>query len=287
MRRSLKPEDIANEISMLAAAGDEAVLAVEGITDSRLYGKFCDSKVRIVVGHSKSNVRRAVDECWNNRHIDNVVGIVDADLDRIRGRRRTPPVFSTDQRDLETMLLASPALDDVLAEYADRNLLDDFTEEYGPVFEAVVSACYPIGLMMYVSEKYKLSLNFRELDFKRFIHPGSLMIDEERLLDEIVLCTAGRCIDRRELGKIYRQEASKEHEPLDYARGHDAVEVLLIGLKFNFGSFNAKNLRNGELAGALRLAFSEQYFSMTGLYGRTLDWSNEYCFDLWSLKREL
>ena len=39
MQRTLKPEDIANEISMLAATGDEAILAVEGVTDSRLYGK--------------------------------------------------------------------------------------------------------------------------------------------------------------------------------------------------------------------------------------------------------
>ena len=287
MQRTLKPEDIANEISMLAATGDEAILAVEGVTDSRLYGKFCHEKVRIVVGHSKSNVRRAVDECWNNRNIGNIVGIVDADLDRIRGKKRTPPVFSTDQRDLETMLLASPALDDVLTEYADRDALDAFTDEYGPVFDAVISACYPIGLMMCVSEKYKLSLNFRDLDFRIMINPRSLMIDEEKLLDEIVLCTAGRCIDRRELGKIFRREASADHEPLDYARGHDAVEVLLIGLRRNFGSFNAKNLRSGELAGALRLAFSERYFSITELYGRTLKWSKDNCFDLWSLKGEL
>ena len=107
------------------------------------------------------------------------------------------------------------------------------------------------------------------------------------LLDEIVLCTAGRCINRKELGKIFRHEASLDHEPLDYARGHDAVEVLLIGLRHNFGSFNAKNLREGELSGALRLAFSKEYFSMTGLYGRTSKWSEEYCFDLWSLKNEL
>lgn len=287
MQRTLKPEDIANEISMLSSFSGEAVLTVEGVTDSRLYGKFCDEKVRVVVGHSKSNVRRAVDECWNNRKIDNVIGIVDADLDRIKGKKRTPPVFSTDQRDLEAMLLASPALDDVLSEYADRDALDAFTDEYGPVFDAVISACYPIGLMMYVSEKYKLSLNFRNLDFERFIDPRSLMIDEEKLLDEIVCCTAGRCIDRKELGRIYRNEASREHEPLDYARGHDAVEVLLIGLKYTFGSFNAKGLRNGELSGALRLAFSDYCFSITGLYDKTRRWSEKHCFDLWSLKLKL
>lgn len=286
MRRALKPEDIANEISMLSSIDGGAILAVEGVTDSRLYGKFLYDNVKIVVGHSKSNVRRAVDECWNNREIKNVVGIVDADLDRIVGRKRTPPIFSTDQRDLETMLLSSPALDDILAEYADNEALEAFTEEYGPVYEAILSACYPIGLMMYVSEKYKLSLNFRNLDFRLLLDSRSLQMDEKKLLDEIVLCTAGRCIDRKELGRIYRNEASRNHDPIDYARGHDAVEVLLVGLKHNFGSFNSWNLKTGELSGALRLAFSDRYFSVTTLYKKTLNWSREYHFRLWSFERD-
>lgn len=287
MRRALKPEDIANEISMLSSIDGGAILAVEGVTDSRLYGKFLYDNVKIVVGHSKSNVRRAVDECWNNREIKNVVGIVDADLDRIVGRKRTPPIFSTDQRDLETMMLSSPALDDILAEYADNEALEAFTEEYGPVYEAILSACYPIGLMMYVSEKYKLSLNFRDLDFRLLLDSRSLQIDEKKLLDEIVLCTAGRCIDRKELGRIYRNEASRDHDPIDYARGHDAVEVLLVGLKHNFGSFNSWNLKTGELSGALRLAFSDRYFSVTTLYKKTLNWSRKCHFRLWSFERDL
>ncbi len=287
MRRALKPEDIANEISMLSSVDGGAILAVEGVTDSRLYGKFLYDNVKIVVGHSKSNVRRAVDECWNNRDIKNVVGIVDADLDRIVGRKRTPPIFSTDQRDLETMLLSSPALDDILTEYADNDALEAFTEEYGPVYEAILSACYPIGLMMYVSEKYKLSLNFRDLDFKLLLDSRSLQMDEEKLLDEIVKCTAGRCIDRKELGRIYRNEACRDHDPIDYARGHDAVEVLLVGLKHNFGSFNSWNLKTGELSGALRLAFSDRYFSVTTLYKKTLNWSRKNFFRLWSFERDL
>ena len=42
----------------------------------------------------------------------------------------------------------------------------------------------------------------------------------------------------------------------DAARGHDTVSILLIALKKNFGSFNSRGLNEGELGGALRLAFS-------------------------------
>lgn len=284
MRDLLTPADVANEISMLISSGQNAVLAVEGITDSRLYSKFCNNDhVMIVVAHSKSNVRRAVDECWNKRNLNTVIGIVDADLDRIRGKKRTPPVFNTDYRDLEIMMLASPAIDDLLAEYADPVALDTFTEEYGPVFDAVISACYPIGLMMYISEKYKLSLNFRDLKFDNFIDARSLGIDLDELLAEIIYCTKGSCISKKELLKIAKSEISRDHDPLDYARGHDAVDVLLIGLKANFGSFNAKNLKSGELSGAIRLAFSDTYFARTNLYSRTCKWSKEHGFQLWLL----
>lgn len=284
MRDLLTPADVANEISMLISSGQNVVLAVEGITDSRLYGKFTNNdNVRIVVAHSKSNVRRAVDECWNKRNLDTVVGIVDADLDRIRGRKRTPPVFNTDHRDLEIMMLASPAMDDILSEYADPVALNKFTEEYGPVFDAVISACYPIGLMMYVSEEYKLSLNFRSLKFDNFIDAKSLDVDLEELLAEIIYCTRGPCISKKELLKIVKNEISRDHNPLDYARGHDAVDVLLIALKSSFGSFNAKALRSGELSGAIRLAYSDTYFARTNLYGRTCEWSKEQGFRLWSL----
>lgn len=288
MRNSLTPTDIANEISMLASTGRDTVLAVEGITDSRLYSKFSDDdKVKVVIGHSKSNVRRAVDECWHNRNITSVVGIVDADLDRIQGKKRTPPIFQTDYRDLEIMMMSSPALSDVLSEYADTEALEAFTNKYGPVFDAVISACYPIGLLMYISEEHRLSLCFKNLDFNNFIDRRSLQIDEKRLIDDILSCTKNPRISRKKLLDILLDESSKKHDPAHYSRGHDAVDVLLVGLRYIFGSFNCKNIRSGELSGALRLAFSDHYFANTDLYEDTDKWAKKKCFKLWSLNLHL
>lgn len=288
MRNSLTPMDIANEISMLASSGGDTILAVEGITDGRLYGKFSDgSHVKVVIGHSKSNVRKAVDECWNHRKITSIVGIVDADLDRIQGKKRTPPIFQTDYRDLEIMMMSSPALDDVLNEYADGEALGAFTDEYGPVFDAVISACYPIGLLMHISEKHRLSLCFKNLDFDNFVNKKTLQIDERKLIDNILNCTVNPRINSKNLLELLSEEGSKEHNPENYARGHDAVDILLIGLKYNFGSFNCSNIRCGELSGALRLAFSDLYFAGTNLYNETERWAKKHCFKLWSLHLHL
>ncbi len=288
MRNSLTPTDIANEISMLASSGKDTVLVVEGITDSRLYSKFSDNdKVKVVIGHSKSNVRKAVDECWHNRKITSVVGIVDADLDRIQGRKRTPPIFQTDYRDLEIMMMSSPALGDVLSEYADTEALEAFRNKYGPVFDAVISACYPIGLLMHISEEHRLSLCFKNLNFDNFIDQRSLRIDKKRLIDDIVSCTTNPRINKKKLLDILLVESSKGHNPEDYARGHDAVDVLLVGLRCNFGSFNCKTIRSGELSGSLRLAFNDHYFANTNLYGDTDKWAKKKCFKLWSLNLHL
>lgn len=284
MRERLTPEDIANEISLLMSSVEDTVLVVEGVTDSRLYGKFVDrDHVKVVIGHSKDNVRKSVDECWSRRKLVSVVGIVDSDLDRPMGKKRTPPIFQTDQRDLEMMMISSSALDDVLCEYSDQGALEDFERNYGPVYDAVLSACYPIGLLMYISDKYRLSLSFRNLDFERFVDRRTLQTDIKNLVNEVISSTMNINIGRSELLRRLGEEMTDGRDPVDFARGHDAVEVLLIGLRYIFGSFNSKNLREGELSGALRLAFSDIYFSCTDLHANTSAWAKKQCFRLWSL----
>ncbi|MGE0015127.1 MAG: DUF4435 domain-containing protein [Candidatus Methanomethylophilaceae archaeon] len=288
MRETLTPVDIANEISMLLSSVEGTVLVVEGITDSRLYGKFSDKEhVKIVIGHSKDNVRKSVEECWSRRGLVPVVGIVDSDLDRITGKKHPPPVFQTDRRDLEMMIIGSPALDDILCEYADAGELGEFERRYGPVFDAIISACYPVGLLMYISDKLKLNLSFRNLDFERFVDRRTLQTDVKRLVNEVLSSSMNVCVSRNELLRRLNEEISEEYDPIDFARGHDAVEVLLIGLKSIFGSFNSKNLSEGELSGSLRLAFSDVYFHGTDLYSETESWARKQCFRLWSLNLEV
>jgi hypothetical protein len=181
------------------------------------------------------------------------------------------------------MMIGSPALDDILCEYADAGALEEFESRYGPVFDAIVSACYPVGLLMYISDRLKLSLSFRNLDFDRFIDRRTLQTDVKQLVNEVISSSMNVCVSRNELLRRLNEEMSEGYDPIDFARGHDAVEVLLMGLKCIFGSFNSKNLREGELSGALRLAFSDVYFHGTDLHAETEGWARKQCFRLWSL----
>lgn len=286
MREYLTTEDICNELSMERTVFDGTFLVVEGITDSRLFGKFVDrGAVNIVIAHSKDNVRGVVREMSGRRRDDRTLGIVDPDLELLRGREAKRPLFHTDCRDMEMMAIRSNALDDIVSEYGDPEKVSRFEERYGPIREALVSASYPIGLLMFISQERGLNLSFKNLNFNRFISPASMSLDAREMVAEVIDNSRSARIGRKELLKVLSAEAEALDDMWEAARGHDTISILLIGLRRSFGGFNASNLDEGSLGGALRLAFSDQCFRSTKLYADTSAWADERGLVLWELTR--
>ena len=283
MREYLKPEDIANNISMLKTAFDGTIVVVEGITDRRLYGKFFDSKnVEVVIAHSKDNVRSTVGEMYNSRKCKEIVGIFDADLDHIFNKKCNPPLFSTDTRDNETLMLKSNALEDVLYEYGDKNAIDHFSDEYGPIRDVILDSCYPLGLLMYVSDKEGLGLCFRNLDHELFIDKRTLRCDIKKMIDEIQNNTCSPTKDVRSIRMSLEKELREERDPWFICRGHDALAIMAIGLRNIFGTYNSRYIKEGELSGAFRLAYDREDMIRTKLYKETESWCSNKNIRLWS-----
>ncbi len=284
MREFLTTEDICNELSMERTVFDGAFLIVEGITDSRLFGKFVDrGEVNIVIAHSKDNVRGVVKEMSGRRRDRKTLGIMDPDLERLRGRHARPPLFHTDCRDMEMMAIRSNALDDVISEYGDPEKVDRFEERFGPIRDALVSSSYPIGLLMFISQERGLNLSFKNLTFNRFINPASMALDARQMVSEVLDNSRSARIGRKELLRVLNDEAEQLDDMWEAARGHDTISILLIGLKRSFGGFNASGLDEGSLGGALRLAFSDECFRSTRLYADTTEWAEEAGIPLWRL----
>ena len=284
MREYITSDDICNQISMERSVFKGTFLVVEGVTDERLFEKFIDKdEVRIIEAHSKDNVRHSVKDMSSVRRDTRVIGIIDPDLDRLRGRKTKPPLFFTDCRDMEMMIIRSNALQDVLDEYCDQELLAKFTETVGPVREALVSASYPLGLLMYVSQMEGLNLSFKDLEFERFINPRTLSLNAGSMVDTVIFNSKNCRMSRKAILSRLDREAQDLEDQWDAARGHDTVNILLIALKKNFGSFNSRGLNEGELGGALRLAFSDQCFSETDLYRNTRQWAADNGVRLWEL----
>ena len=263
-------------------------MVVEGVTDLRLYGKFADKdRVRLIVAHSRDNAERSVREMRFRRGDDRVMGIVDSDLDLLDGKAPSPPLFHTDLRDLEMMTVASGSFDDVLAEYGDAEKLAEFEGKHGSFREAVVSASYPIGLLMRISRDRRLGLSFKELDFRRFVNPRSVSIDEAGMVDSAISSSRDVHVGRRHIiGALEDAMRYDGIDPWDAARGHDTVAVLLLCLRSWFGSYNSRSLTEDELSGALRLAYSDEDFRTTELYSSTSDWAEGIGEPLWDLVRE-
>ena len=285
MYQYLTSSDISNTISMMRTGFDGTILVVEGVTDSRLYGKFVDrSDVRLIVAHSKDKVRTSVNMINEKRGDRRVIGIIDSDLDRLKHRRPKGPVFMTDCRDAESMMIASDALEDVLAEYGDPQQLALFESKFGDVRTRLMEGAYPIGLMMYVSDRNGLGMSFKSLDFRTFIDRRDLGCDTKAMIKESVSNTNSDRISPKHASRLLDEEMGMGHDPKEVCRGHDLVNVLLIGLRDNFGASNARHLREGELGGALRLAYDDEVFAKTQLYRDTKEWCDGIGTPLWNIK---
>lgn len=281
MREYIDSRDVANTVMMLATAFSGTIAVVEGITDRRLYGKFFDKdRVEVVIAHSKSNVRNAVRETYRDRGFRSVIGIIDADLDRLTGKVHRAPLFLTDTRDSEGMMLNSRAFDDILDEYGDRDRMDRFTDAYGDIKKAIMSATYPIGLLMYLSEKNGLGLSFKELDYEYFIDKRSLKCDIRMMIESVM--SRSRAARHASVKNIMQMIMTEEdHDKKDVCRGHDLMAVMAIGLRYIFGGNNSRNLNDDILSGSFRLAYDQDDIEATDLYRESSEWCDANSLDLW------
>ena len=190
----------------------------------------------------------------------------------------------TDCRDAESMMIISDALDDVLAEYGDQDKLALFEEKFGDIRDRIMKGAYPVGLLMYVSERNGLGLSFKSLDFKAFIDSRNLECDIRAMIKESIANTNSERTSAKYTSRLLSAEMEKNHDMKEVCRGHDLVKVLLVGLRDNFGGSNAKHLREGELGGALRLAYDDDVFVKTQLYKDTKEWCEEVGTPLWNIR---
>ncbi len=273
MRRNIGAQDIANEICMKRMVAKDVFVIVEGNTDIRLYGKFVRRDVSMIPGHSKSNVLSAMNEL-SNRGMNEAMGIVDGDFDRILDiEREIVDVFHTDTHDLETMIIRSRALDAVLQEYAKEEDVRRLELARGKgIRQLLLEAAMPLGALVLISVRGGLGLRFKGCHFEKFID-RSLHNDLDSMISDVLHNSNFHVtIDQKELRTRLERELKMGHDPWQLVRGHDMVSILLIGLLRSFGDYNARDLDKGALGGALRLAYSYQMFSRTELHHSMTGW---------------
>ena len=221
------------------------------------------------------------------RQDDRVLAIVDADLDLVLGKVREPPVFSTDLRDMEMMAISTPAFDSVMVEYGLRNRIDSFQKRRGPLAQAVVDASYPVGLLMRVSHDRGLSLSFKDLHFESFVDPACLTLDVRKMVREVIRCSRSPRVSEKELVRAVAETPVSPEERWLYARGHDAVEVILLALKGGLGSPSALRIGPAAIGSGLRMSYERSFFEKTALYENSRRWAESRGVALWIARNPL
>jgi len=283
VREYIRPTDIANEISMKRSLFSGSFLVVEGVTDSRLYGKFIDkNECDVVVAHSKDNVRTSVREIFRRRGDRNIIGIIDSDTDRLKGVVYNHPIFVTDCRDIETLMIRGHALESVLSEYGDPGRIDPFVERYGEIRDVLIGSCYPLGILMHISDTNGHGLSFKDPDHASFLDKRNLKPDIDAMLDSVISQSPHSRVTKEELMIRLEKELIEKRDPWNVCRGHDMVAVLTIGLREIFGGYNSQFIRSGGVAGALRLAYDRETFSATRLFIDTSEWCASEGMKVWS-----
>jgi len=262
---------------------NKAFIVVEGITDSRLYGKLINQETcEVIIADSKSNVIQCMESC-NTEGMKGIIGIADADFWRLEHHKDLPKnLFLTDFHDSECMLIYSPAYDNILAEYANRTKYLKFEErKKTPVRQILLQSAAKIGYLRWYSLLHNTGLRFSDLKFEQFVNPKELDIDMKRLIEHVISHSKkDPIVDAQYLFKEVQSLINAQYNLWDICCGHDLMEILSIGLIHIFGEYNAKGLFGGNLEGSFRLAYHYDFFKTTKLCKNLLAWQKQNRYQL-------
>ena len=266
--------EIANEIRLLQNERPSAVLVVEGRDDRLLMEKFIDPDAcRIVVAENKKRVEDVI-QILDNEPRTGILGLVDADFDRIAGRLPVSQnIVMPDGHDVESMLIRSPALDNVLVEFGSEKKIDSFNSD---PFEAIDRIARTIGCLRLYSARSSENLRFAGMDVSQFIDRTSFRIKQSEFLSEIKRRSQRPTLDDVQLLGAMSEVDNEEHESAQLSNGSDLVAILSYALRRTFGTNNASTVSEAILRTSLRLAYHRSDFENSGLFQDIRRWEQEF-----------
>jgi Protein of unknown function (DUF4435) len=238
-------------------------LLLEGNTDFKLYRNLIDgSKCQTYSVEGKQQVI-AVLNILKKDKIPGVLAIVDADADHLEGTvSNSPDVITTETRDVEGLLLRSPALEKVLNEHGG-------TSQFPPLArDLILDAALPLGYLRCVAIRNRWSLDFKILNFGAFVDPAAIKSDVRKTCEEVSLRNPGFGRTADDLLAEISRIADSNHDKWQVAQGHDMVAILAKAVSFR----SKKQFYGHDLEAHLRLAFEATFLVATKLYEAICAW---------------
>jgi len=249
-------------------------LVVEGFNDYLVYTRIVDHEAcRIEIAHDRARVIGAI-AILNADGVLGVLGIIDADFDRITGQSPgVPNVLQTDLHDVECMMLDSPAFDRILEEYGAGDRISTFSGRETPLIARQLAGnTVPLGCLRLISLRDGLNLRFEGLSFQAFVDRRRLSINVASMVRDVVNKSQQHGLDQSTLQQKVEAEMSMNHDCWQVSCGHDIVEVLSIAIRRVFSGKSSGDASAERLEQSLRLAYEAEYLRDTQLVSDIGKW---------------
>ncbi|WP_274563233.1 DUF4435 domain-containing protein [Streptomyces spiramyceticus] len=271
----LTPDTIANQVSMLRLSMRGPIVLVEGKTDTRVYKRFFlpTPHVRLIYCNGKPVLREAMAKLRARRDDTGVLGICDADYDRILQRRAGENVFYADLHDAETMICYSDAFGRVHEELFDQ---ESSSAEFQRVRDALFTIAAKIGAIRLWNEENKASLKFTGLD------AGNYLTDRQQFdIAGYVAALLENSLSARVASNLLLDIAERCNSlaVAEVASGHDFCALLAAEVSITRASDKFTILPQAVEA-MLRLSFDDASFSKTELALNLSQWEQSADLDL-------
>lgn len=276
MREFITVDREANKIRQLREIYSETFVLVEGTSDKTFYQRFFDqSACRLEVTQGKpSSKQRAIEILQNleKSNFQGVIAIIDADFDHLLNSLYTSPnLFRTDTHDLETILIQSPALEKVVAEFGSEEKITQLNRD---IREVLITIGISVGYLRLISNSDGLNLTFTGISFSKFIDEKNWQFNLINMITEVKNKSKAFNLKNEEIEKRLNQEKSNNYDPWQVCCGHDLVEILSLGLRKVIGTNKATDVEVNSLERNLRLAYEAVYFRKTHLYLQISLWES-------------
>lgn len=252
-----------SEQALRAGAGPSLTVFLEGDDDRRFWASRVRRGVTLQVAGSRDAVQAAVLAARESGQV-HVIGIVDADFDRVLGQTSSlPGIFEYDGHDLEVMTFAVDALEKVLVEHGSETKARPAQDVRKDVFERALDW----GRLQLAGKKLAIGVKphkSRIYNAKLVKAKGWVCARGSDLVSQI---RNFHGLKKDDMARLQTEFLCAPVAPeIDICVGHDLCYILARGLERELGS--TASLDGEAVATALRLAFSGRELRATSLWVR-------------------
>jgi hypothetical protein len=219
-----------------------------------------------------------------------IIGIIDADFKRVLAKiNTTDNLFWTDYHDTEIMCIYSPAWENVLDFYIQKDKFDTFKSKNGEDFRAyLMEVSKPISALRLLNEKENLGLKFKTLkkdnsfdfiDFEAFTDYRTLKIDIKKLCDTVERKSSKLGFFKRNpaLEMSLNEILSRDFDLKELNNGHDILNMLSVALSDAISNKKSSTkVANTTLENDFIKGYRVADFRLTNLYQALKIWQNSH-----------